>query len=685
MIFHLSLSLSMDRNQAKKKISQVSEEIERHNHNYYVLDNPTISDREYDELLKTLIALEASFPDLILPNSPTQRIGAKVPSGIRTVRHAVKMFSLDNTYSPDEIKDWYNRIVKLLGREAIEFVVELKIDGVSASLVYENGTLVQAATRGDGETGEDVTHNIRAMRSVPLVCQGANGVTTIPSVLEVRGEVYLSKADFERTNTSRRDSEEEAFVNPRNAASGALKLLDPAESAKRNLRFFVHSFGRLEGKLKVATHWEFLQLARQLGFPVDPRSRLCRGFDEVVAACREFEALRPKLNYEVDGVVIKVNDFASQRELGETMKSPRWAVAFKFQAHQATTRVLDIVVQVGRTGVLTPVAELEPVACGGVTISRATLHNFDEVERLGVHKGDRVLLERAGDVIPKIIKVVEPGDGRGRVRRIPTNCPACREDFICSEEDGVLFRCINPACPRQLERRLLHFASRDAMDIEGMGEAVVKQLIDKGLARSVADVYALKKDDLLGLELFAEKKADALLKAIEESKRRSLSRLIFGLGILNIGEKAALLLARRFRTMKALALATKEELLSIHEVGDVSAEAVVRFFAQPETKQLIDRLRAFDVTMDEPDMPAAGGKLSGKVFVFTGELARHSRSEASEIVRSFGGEVSSSVTKSTDWVVAGDAAGSKLEKAKKLGIKIINEKEFEEMAHGDVR
>jgi DNA ligase (NAD+) len=462
-------------------------------------------------------------------------------------------------------------------------------------------------------------------------------------------------------------------------------LLDPAESVQRHLRFFAHSFGRLEGTIKVKTHWEFLELARKLGFPASPHSRLCRGFDDVALMCRDFEALRPKLNYDVDGVVIKVNDFILQRELGETMKSPRWAVAFKFPAYQATTRVHEIVVQVGRTGVLTPVAELEPVPCGGVVIARATLHNFDEVQRLGVHKGDRVLLERAGDVIPKIIKVVERGGSRDSLHRVPTNCPVCREDFICREEGGVLYRCINPACPRQLERRLLHFASRDAMDIEGMGEAVVRQFIDKGLARSVADVYALKKDDLLGLELFAEKKANALLKAIKESKKRPLSRLIFGLGILNIGEKAALLLARRFRTMDALAGAGKEDLMAIHEIGEVSAEAVLKYFAQKETQGLLKELEKREVSMVEPETALAGGKLSGKVFVFTGELSRHARSEAAAIVRSLGGEVSPSVTQKTDWVVAGEAIGSKLEKAKKLGIKIINEKEFEEMTHGDVR
>jgi DNA ligase (NAD+) len=668
----------MNKTQAQKEISRLSDEIEQHNYHYYVQDDPTISDREYDELLKQLAHWEEQYPDLRSPQSPTQRVGAKVPSGIRSVRHSVKMLSLDNTYSMEEIQGWRDRVVKAIGHFEFELVVELKIDGVSASLLYEHGVFTLGATRGDGETGEDVTHNIRAMRSVPLTLRKSRGVA-LPPVLEVRGEVYMDKAELARINALRLKSGEEVFANPRNAASGSLKLLDPQESAERRLRFFVHSFGRLEGMGEVATHWDYLEKAKAFGFPVNKQNRLCRDVDEVAAACRELEALRNSLPYDVDGVVIKVNDFKLQRQLGETMKSPRWAVAFKFPAYQATTVVRDIVVQVGRTGALTPVAELEPVECGGVTISRATLHNFDEIERLGVHQGDRVLLERAGDVIPKIVKVVESAGGRTAVPRVPTNCPACREDFICSQEDGVILRCNNPMCPKQLERRILHFASRNAMDIEGLGESVVRQLIEKGLASSVGDIYALQKDVLLGLKLFGDKKANNLLAAIERSKTQSLSRLIHGLGIVNIGEKASLLLARRFKTMEALSKASEEAILSVHEIGEVSAAALLKYFAQPETHRLFERLRDAGLNMMEPDGPHAGGKLSGKVFVFTGELSRRPRAQAAAMVRAFGAEVGSAVTQKTDVVVVGEAVGSKFAKAKKLGIKIINEDQFEEM------
>ncbi|NTV28489.1 MAG: NAD-dependent DNA ligase LigA [Candidatus Omnitrophica bacterium] len=669
----------MDRNQAKQEIARLAREIEQHNYNYYVLDAPTISDQEYDALMHRLLALEQKYPELTLPYSPTRRVGVKVPSGVRTVRHELKMLSLDNTYSADELRDWYARVTSRLGVDRVECVAELKIDGVSASLLYEAGVLTVGATRGDGEVGEDVTHNIRAMRMVPLFCGADSGGA--PRLLEARGEVYMDRADFDRINLIRRESGSEVFANPRNAASGSLKLLDPAESSKRNLRFFVHSCGRLEGAGQIKTHWDFLQLARRLGFAVNPHNRLCSSFDALREACRELEALRPTLSYDVDGVVVKVNRLDWQSELGETMKSPRWAVAYKFQAYQATTRVNDIVVQVGRTGVLTPVAELEPVPCGGVVISRATLHNFDEIDRLGLHKGDRVLLERAGDVIPKIVKVVEPGGDRRELRRLPTNCPSCREDFICRDGEAVQYRCVNPDCPRQLERRLLHFASRNAMDIVGMGEAVVRQLIDRGLARSVADIYDLTTEHLLELDFFAAKKVEALLEAIEASKGRSLSRLVLGLGIPNIGEKAAALLAREFRTMDGIVSAGPEALMAVPEIGEVSSEAVVRFFAQPETRKLLERLKKSGVRMDEPDVPLAQGRLTGQVFVFTGELANRTRAQAAQLVKSLGGEVSATVTARTNWVVAGQAPGSKVARASKLGIRIIEEKEFEEMLH----
>jgi DNA ligase (NAD+) len=497
-------------------------------------------------------------------------------------------------------------------------------------------------------------------------------------MVEVRGEVYMDKPDFDRLNARRKEAGEEGFVNPRNAASGSLKLLDPLEAAGRHLRFFVHSFGRMAGGRKLQTQSDFFELARIWGFALNPHTRVCRDEEDVLKACAEFEAMRTTLSYDVDGVVIKVNRFDDQAMLGETMKSPRWAVAFKFAAYQATTTVRDIVVQVGRTGVLTPVAELEPVFCGGVTIARATLHNFDEIERLNVHKGDRVLIERAGDVIPKVVKVVQHGPSCVAVKKLPTDCLACREEFIVDDEDGVAHRCINPSCPQQLERRLIHFASRDAMDIEGMGESVVHELREKNLVHCVADIYGLNKEALLGLELFGEKKADNLLAAVAKTKSQPLSRLIFGLGIPNIGEKASQLLARHFGDMDALARACEEELKVVPEMGDVSAAAVVHYFAKDVTRGLIERLKVSGVNMIEPKAPVEG-KLAGKTFVFTGELVRYTRSEAGGRIKTLGADVGVSVTKTTDYVVTGDSAGSKLEKARKLGVKIINEQEFEEL------
>ncbi|MBF0123218.1 MAG: NAD-dependent DNA ligase LigA [Candidatus Omnitrophica bacterium] len=669
----------MEKKLAKQEILTLSQQIEEHNYKYYVLDQPVIADQEYDELFKRLSLLEAEFPDLKMSSSPTLRVGAKVASGLKTIHHSVKMLSLDNTYSFDELKAWFVRVFKGLGTDKVDFSVEPKIDGVSASLLYENGLLTLGATRGDGEVGEDVTHNIRAIRSVPLELRSKGGV--VPRLIEVRGEVYMDKMAFAKVNDERKARGEDLFVNPRNAASGSLKLLDPAESSRRKLRFFAHSFSRIEGGGAIKTHAEFLAMADQFGIAINPLNRSCVSVDEVIDVCRDLERQRQGLSYDVDGVVVKVNRFEAQRTLGETMKSPRWAVAFKFQAYQATTTVKDIVVQVGRTGVLTPVAELEPVACGGVTISRATLHNFDEIERLGISKGDRVLLERAGDVIPKIVKVISQADERAEVSKLPANCSSCRDDFIDEDPEMVAYRCINPACPRQLARRLLHFASRGAMDIEGMGESVVEALVEKGLVSSVADIYTLTKEDFLGLSFFADKKAEKLLGAIETSKARPLSRLIFGLGILNIGEKASLLLARRFSDMETLSRAGADEMMSVAEIGEVSSAAVLHFFSQKETRDILVKLSACGMNMKEPEAVAAG-LLFGKVFVFTGELVRWTRGEAGQLVKDLGAEVGVAVTKKTDFVVAGEGAGSKLDKARDLGIKIINEEQFEEMVHG---
>ena len=669
----------MDKSKAQKEIRELSQKIEEHNYRYYVLDDPVISDKEYDDLLKTLIEREEQFPDLKTPDSPSQRVGSKVQESAKTIRHKVKMYSLDNTYSLEALKAWQERVSKGLPNEKIEYVVELKIDGVSASLSYEKGKLVLGATRGDGSTGEDVTRNFKTIRSIPLRLK-THGAERLPNVLEVRGEIYMPREDFERLNKERKAKEETVFANPRNATSGSVKLLDSRITAQRNLHCCIHSFGIVEGGKKFQTHWEFLRRAKDYGFCVSANNRLCKTFDDVMDFCHEFQGKRNSLPYEVDGVVIKVNAMAQQARLGATLKSPRWAVAYKFPAQQATTVVNDIVVQVGRTGVLTPVAELDPVECAGVTISRSTLHNFDEIDRHSVNVGDRVLLERAGDVIPKIIKVVEKGKAVHKRFKVPKKCPECHGEIARDKLEQVAYRCMNPSCPKQLERKLIHFASRSAMDIEGLGEAVVLQLLEKKFVKDLADIYYLKEEQLLQLELYKEKKVRNLCAAIENSKKQPLSKLLFGWGILNIGEKAAYILAQRFGSVDRLMEAKTEDLENIHEVGRVMADSIVRFFKQPAILKLITKFKKAGVNVLEP-IEVKGQRLAGKKFIFTGELPDLTRSQASALVRKMGGEVVSSVSKNTDFVVAGTNSGSKYNKAQSLGVKILNSKEFQEMIY----
>lgn len=668
----------MDPKKAQREIERLSRLIENHNEQYYIHNNPTVSDAEYDLLIKQLADLEERFPQLRSQSSPTQRVGAPVvASSVKTVKHKVKMYSLENSYSFDELVDWQQRLFKVLGAQAVEYAVELKMDGVSASLVYENGEFVLGATRGDGTTGEDVTHNLRMIRSIPLKISESKHIPKT-KILEVRGEVYMSHADFERVNLERKKNGEEVFANPRNATGGGLKLLDSALAAQRKLKFFVHSFGRWEGERVPKTHGEFLDWMTVMGFPVNPYNRVCHSLQEVEQYCHEFQQKRSTLPYDVDGVVVKVNSYSQRDILGFTLKSPRWAVAYKFPAYQATTIVKDIKVQVGRTGVLTPVAELEPVPCGGVTISRATLHNFDEVKRLGVHAGDRVLIERAGDVIPKIVKVVEVSRS-GKPFLPPENCPSCGEKIVKEKDEDVAYRCVNPSCPKQLERTLVHFASREAMDIEGLGEVVINQLLDRQMVADPADIYSLKKEQLLELELFKDKKADKLLSAIAQSKTNPLSRFIFGLGIANIGAKAAFSIAQRFGTIDALMNATKDELETIRDVGSVMSESVVVFFKRASVRRLIEKFKNEGLILREEKLATKDNRFSGKKFVFTGELEGLTRDEAGELVRRLGGEVVSSVSAKTDFVVAGQEAGSKLVKAQQLGIRILNLKEFKEM------
>lgn len=664
----------MDRAKAKQQIEKLSRRIEEYNYQYYVLDNPTVSDKEYDDALKELIRLEEEYPDLRRPDSPTRRVGTKIAKGAKAVKHKKKMYSLDNTYSIEELEEWRKRVEKGLAGEKYHYTVELKIDGVSGSLIYEDGVLTRGATRGDGVTGEDVTHNVRTIQSVPLRLKEG----PVPSLLDIRVEFYLNLKEFKNINKEKASAGEPLFANPRNAASGSLKLLDSTVTAKRNLHCFAHSFGMAEGKVPFDTQWDFLQQAKAWGFVTNPASALCENFDEVIDFCRKHEQSRNDLPYEVDGVVIKVNSFDQQRQLGETLKSPRWAVAYKFPAHQATTIVEKISIQVGRTGTLTPVAELKPVECGGVTISRATLHNFDEIKRLGIKEKDRVLLERAGDVIPKIVKVTEPAPD-GKKISPPKKCPVCGGKVV-QDLNQVALRCVNPSCPQKLERQLIHFASRGGMDIEGFGESVVKQLLEQKKITDMADIYFLKKNDLLELELFKDKKAGNLLNAIEQSKKQPLSRLLNALGIPNIGEKAASILARRFNEIDALMKAGYDDLEEIHEVGHIMADSVIKFFQQDTTKKLIARFRRAGVNMLEPK-EVAGEKLAGRKFVFTGELPGLTRPQASALVKKLGGDVVSSVSKNTDFVVAGSHAGSKLKKAKELNVAILNPQQFQELVY----
>jgi DNA ligase (NAD+) len=666
--------------EVKRKVEKLREEIRHHDYRYYVLNQPEISDKEYDDLVKKLKQLEKQHPELVTPDSPTQRLGEEPLIGFKTVKHRVAMLSLDNTYSSEEIEEWDKRVHKGLSREKVEYVVELKIDGVGVSLTYQKGVFLVGATRGDGVTGDDITQNLKTIKSIPLRFLVTES-SQLPDLIEVRGEVFMEKSDFEKLNVEKKKKGEALFANPRNAAAGSLKLLDSRLTAGRKLNCFIHSFGTLEGGKVYKTHWEFLQSAKRLGLRVNPQIKLCKNIDEVISYCEDWEEKkRGRLGYEIDGMVIKVNSLPQQKRLGYTMKSPRWAIAYKFPAQQVTTTLRDIVLQVGRTGVITPVAMLKPVECGGVIISRATLHNFDEIKRLDVRIGDRVIVERAGEVIPKIVKVIESvRKGRREIFKVPEKCPVCGGRITKEKEEEVAYRCINPSCPAQLERGLVHFASRNAMDIEGFGESVVEQVVRDGLAKDFADIYSLRKEDFLKLELFAEKRAQNLRDAIEKSKEKPLARLLFALGIRHVGEKAAETLAEEFGSLDALMEAKEEELERIPEVGPALAGSVREFFKQREIKILIDKLKKAGLRLEQERVKKGPQILAGKTFVFTGELKGYSRSEAEKLVKNLGGKASSSVSEQTSYVVVGESPGSKYGKAKALGVSILSEEQFEKL------
>jgi len=657
----------MNKNDAKKQIQKLRVDINYHNYQYYVKNNPVIADYEYDMLVKKLEALEAEYPELITPDSPTQRIGGEPIKGFTTVEHKIPMLSLDNAYSHDELREFDDRVKKTI--TDYEYICEPKIDGVSIALIYENGLFVRGATRGDGIKGDDITSNLRTIRSIPLRVHGSDLQNA-----EVRGEVYFPISSFKRFNKDQEKKGTQVFANPRNAAAGSLRQLDPRIVASRPLDTFLYYISHSDKDFK--SQEKSLEILRAAGFHVNPLIEKASSIEEAISYCKKLETKRDSLDYEIDGVVLKVNLFSQQRELGSTIKHPRWAIAFKFTAKQATTRLKDIVVQVGRTGTLTPVAVLEPIQVGGVTVSRATLHNFDELKRKDIRIGDMVLVERSGDVIPQVVKSIsEKRTGAEKVRAIPRKCPVCGSDVI-KTLDEVAVRCPNKQCPARLKWRIEYFASRDAMDIDHLGGQTIDKLIEKGLIDNIADLYSLTEKDLRTLEGFKEKSIKNLLDSIEKSKQQGLARLIYGLGIRHVGKFASQLLAAQYHSIDELAKKTAEELTQIHGLGEKTAEAIATFFATEENIELINKLKDIGIRTKEAKKE---GPLAGKKFVFTGGLVSMSRPDASDHVMKNGGMVASAIGKDIDYVVVGSDPGSKYEKAKKLRLTIIDENEFKKL------
>ena len=659
----------------KKRIEELREEIRKHDYHYYVLNQPLISDAEYDRLFRELQELEEKYPQFVTPDSPTQRVGAPPAEEFRPVRHAIPMLSLQNCFSEEEFLEWDRRVRRLLGGERPVYICEPKLDGLSVELVYENGVFTVGSTRGDGYVGEDVTRNLRTIRQIPLRLLPLNG--EVPRLLEVRGEVYMEKEDFKRLNREREEKGEPPFANPRNAAAGSLRQLDPNITARRPLKAFFYALGRAEG-ITIRSQEELLTTLSKLGLPVNPLWRRCESPEEAIAFYHELLERRDELPYEADGVVVKVNDFSQREVLGEVSRAPRWAIAFKFPAEEATTRVLDIVVQVGRTGALTPVAILEPVEVSGVTVSRATLHNEDEVKRKDVRIGDWVVVRRAGEVIPEVVKSIpERRTGKEREFRMPDRCPVCGGPVVRPPGE-VIHRCENLSCPARIKEAIRHFASRRAADIEGLGEKLVDQLVEKGLVKRISDLYHLRKEQLAALERMGEKSAQNLLDQLERSKGMSLARFIYALGIRYVGEHIAEVLAERFGSIDELARASYEELVGIPEIGPRIAQSIVDFFASEDNRRLIEELKAVGID-PRAERPKEKGPLAGKTFVFTGRLSDMTREEAKRLVESLGGKVASSVSRKVDYVVVGEDPGSKLDRARALGITTLSEEEFKEL------
>jgi DNA ligase (NAD+) len=653
----------------KERIEELTKLLNYYNYMYYVENNPVISDYEYDQLYKELVELEEKYPQYRLPDSPTLKVGGEVLEGFRTVEHKIPMLSMDNTYSEEELIEFDKKIKRMADVKEVDYVVELKFDGVAVSLHYENGNFILGVTRGDGFKGDDITENLKTIKTLPLSINYKDSI-------EVRGEVYMRKDDFEKLNEEKKEKGEELFANPRNATAGSLKLLDPKIVARRNLQIFIY-YGFLNNGPR--THWETLNFLKDIGFPVCPYRKLCRDIKEVIEYCNSWEEKRFSLPYNIDGMVVKVNSLDLQRTLGTTTKSPRWAVAYKFPPEQVSTIVKDVIIQVGRTGTLTPVAILEPVRVSGTIVSRATLHNFDEIKRLGVKIGDRVFVEKSGEIIPKVVKVIkEARTGKERDIQIPEKCPVCGSNVIKDTEE-VAIRCPNIRCPAQVKERIIHFASRDAMDIEGLGEKWVNILVDRGLLSDYGDIYYLKYQDLIKLERMGEKSVSNLLEAIEKSKTRPFANLIYALGIRHVGVYASEILADEFNSIDELKNTNFERLSTIPGVGPIMAESIVEFFKNEENLKVIEKLRKAGVRMEKEKVEEKKDILTGLTFVVTGTLKNYSRDEIHNYIKKLGGKVSNSVSKNTDYLICGESPGSKLEKARAIGVKVISEEEFEEL------
>ena len=672
----LDFRVNMDIETAKKRISELSYQLNHHSYRYYVLDDPEISDSKYDRLYRELQDLEEQFPELVTPDSPTQRVGAPPLDGFVSVTHAVPMLSLDNAFGNDELREFDDRMKRLLNRtEDIEYTVEAKIDGVAVELVYEGGLFTLGSTRGDGFVGENVTLNLKTIKSIPIRLLQNNSSMT--ERLDVRGEVYYPNSGFMKMNKEREAKGEPTYANPRNTAAGTLRQLDSKITAARPLNIFIHSFGQAVGR-EFSSHSEALETFKAWGFRVNPHITVCKNIEEVIKSCEKIVALRDDLDYEIDGAVIKVNNMAMQAQAGMRTRSPRWATSLKFEAKQETTQILDIVPQVGRTGALTPVAHLKPVKIAGVEVRRATLHNQDEIDRKDVRIGDWVVVQRAGDVIPEVVKViVSKRTGAEKKFKIPKKCPICGSHVRRIDGEAV-HRCQNLSCPAQLKEGVRHFASKGAMDIEGLGEKLVDQLVEKGLVKNVADFYSLTKEQLAGLERMAEKSAQNIIDALEASKDTDLSRLLYAFGIRFVGEHVSRVLAKEFRTFANLKKASKERLQSVYEVGPQVAESVYQFFNEEQNLETIARLLKSGVRIKKVES-AAENKFADRTFVFTGALQMFTRDDAERLVERLGGRAASSVSRSTSFVVVGENAGSKAQKARDLDVAVLTEAEFKKM------